>query len=43
MKIKKVNTYLGRPRWGFVEIITDENLTGWGESVIECKAATVLA
>lgn len=43
MKITKVNTYLGRPRWGFVEIETDEGYTGWGEPVIEGKAATVLA
>lgn len=43
MKITKVNTYLGRPRWGFVEIETNEGYTGWGEPVIEGKAATVLA
>lgn len=30
MKIKEVNTYFVRPRWGFVEIITDEGLSGWG-------------
>lgn len=31
MKITEVNTYTVRPRWGFVEIVTDEGLTGWGE------------
>ena len=31
MKIVRVNTYTVRPRWGFVEIITDDGLTGWGE------------
>ena len=30
MKIVEVNTYTVRPRWGFVEIVTDEGLTGWG-------------
>ena len=30
MKIVRVNTYTVRPRWGFVEIITDDGLTGWG-------------
>ena len=30
MKITNVNTYLVRPRWGFVEIETDEGITGWG-------------
>ena len=43
MKITNVNTYLVRPRWGFVEIETDEGLVGWGEPVIEGKAATVQA
>lgn len=43
MKIQKINTYRVRPRWCFVEIITDEGLTGWGEPVLEGKAATVEA
>ena len=30
MKITNVNTYYVRPRWGFVEIETDEGYTGWG-------------
>ena len=42
MKITKVNTYLVRPRWGFVEIETDEGITGWGEAVLEGHAGTVL-
>lgn len=42
MKIRKVCTYKVRPRWAFVEIITDEGLTGWGEPVLEghCDAVT---
>ena len=42
MIITKVNTYLVRPRWGFVEIETDEGITGWGEAVLEGHAGTVL-
>lgn len=43
MKIISVNTYLVRPRWCFVEIETDDGFTGWGEAVVEGKAATVKA
>lgn len=43
MKITAVNTYYVRPRWGFVEIETDEGYTGWGEAVLEGHADAVLA
>ena len=43
MKITEVNTYYVRPRWGFVEIVTDDGLTGWGEAVLEGHADAVLA
>ena len=43
MKIKSVNTYLVRPRWCIVEIVTDGDLVGYGEAVIEGKASTVSA
>lgn len=43
MKIIAVNTYFVRPRWGFVEIITDEGISGWGEAVLEGHAAAVLS
>ncbi|WWR16570.1 galactonate dehydratase [Lachnospiraceae bacterium JLR.KK008] len=43
MKIREVNTYYVRPRWGFVEIITDEGLSGWGEAVLEGHCHAVLA
>ncbi|MBQ9485255.1 MAG: galactonate dehydratase [Clostridia bacterium] len=43
MKIDKINAYLVRPRWCMVEIITDSGISGWGEAVIEGKAATVAA
>ena len=43
MKITAVNTYFVRPRWGFVEILTDEGFCGWGEAVLEGHAAAVLS
>ena len=43
MKILKINTYLVRPRWCMVEIVTDQGFIGWGEAVIEGKASTVAA
>ena len=43
MKIAEVNTYTVRPRWGFVEIVTDDGLTGWGEPVLEGHLGAVLA
>lgn len=43
MKITQVNTYFVRPRWGFVEIVTDNGLSGWGEAVLEGHASAVLA
>lgn len=43
MKITKINTYLVRPRWCMVEVLTDGDLVGWGEAVIEGKAFTVNA
>lgn len=43
MKIIELNTYIVRPRWCFVEIITDNGLTGWGEPVLEGHAKAVEA
>ena len=43
MKITKINTYFVRPRWGFVELVTDAGFVGWGEAVLEGHAAAVLA
>ena len=43
MKITAVNTYYVRPRWGFVEIETDEGVTGWGEAVLEGHCDAVLS
>ena len=41
MKIKELNLYKVPPRWLFLEISTDEGITGWGEPVIEGRADTV--
>jgi galactonate dehydratase len=43
MKIRSYELYQVPPRWLFLKIETDEGLTGWGEPVIEGKAATVKA
>lgn len=43
MKIKSYELYQVPPRWLFLKIETDEGITGWGEPVIEGKAATVKA
>jgi galactonate dehydratase len=43
MKIKSYTQFLVPPRWLFLEIETDEGLTGWGEPIIEGKAMTVKA
>lgn len=43
MKIKGYELYQVPPRWLFLKIETDEGLVGWGEPVVEGKAATVKA
>lgn len=43
MKITGINTYFVRPRWGFVEIITNDGTAGWGEAVLEGHAGAVLS
>jgi galactonate dehydratase len=43
MKISKYELFLVPPRWLFLKIETDEGIAGWGEPVIEGKAATVKA
>jgi len=41
MKITGYKLYQVPPRWLFLKIQTDAGITGWGEPVIEGKAATV--
>lgn len=43
MKITGYRLFAVPPRWLFLKIETDEGLTGWGEPVIEGRAATVAA
>ena len=43
MKIKTYELFQVPPRWLFLKVETDEGIVGWGEPVIEGKAATVKA
>ncbi|EQB37033.1 MULTISPECIES: galactonate dehydratase [Virgibacillus] len=43
MKITNYRLYQVPPRWLFLKIETDEGIVGWGEPVIEGRAATVKA
>ena len=43
MKIKSYELFTVPPRWLFLKVETDEGITGWGEPIIEGKAATVKA
>jgi galactonate dehydratase len=43
MKITGIRLYPVAPRWLFLAVDTDEGITGWGEPVIEGRAATVAA
>ncbi|MFI2103242.1 galactonate dehydratase [Isoptericola sp. NPDC019693] len=43
MKITSLTTFAAPPRWLFLKIETDEGIVGWGEPVLEGRAATVAA
>ncbi len=43
MKITKMETFLVAPRFLFLRVETDEGLVGWGEPIVEGRAATVRA
>lgn len=43
MKIAKLELFQVQPRWLFLKLTADDGLCGWGEPVIEGKAATVAA
>ncbi|WP_134089194.1 galactonate dehydratase [Olivibacter sp. XZL3] len=43
MKIKSYELFQVPPRWLFLKIETDEGIAGWGEPVVEGRAATVKA
>ena len=41
MKIKSYELFQVPPRWLFLKIETDEGIIGWGEPIVEGRAATV--
>jgi galactonate dehydratase len=43
MKITRLTTYIVPPRWCFLQIETDEGISGWGEPVLEGRAHAVAA
>ncbi|EES72364.1 D-galactonate dehydratase [Paenibacillus sp. oral taxon 786 str. D14] len=43
MKITDMELFLIEPRWLFLKISTDEGIAGWGEPVLEGRAATTKA
>jgi galactonate dehydratase len=43
MKIRSLETFIIPPRWCFLKITTESGVVGWGEPVVEGKAATVAA
>lgn len=43
MKITSLTTYAVPPRWLFLKIETDAGVVGWGEPVLEGRAASVAA
>ena len=43
MKVTRLTTYLVPPRWLFLKVDTDDGVSGWGEPIVEGRAATVAA
>jgi galactonate dehydratase len=43
MKITKLKLYKIKPRWLFLKVETDSGIDGWGEPIVEGRAATVEA
>jgi len=41
MNIRSIELFTVPPRWLFLKVTTDDGLTGWGEPIVEGKAATV--
>ncbi|MCF2437078.1 hypothetical protein LV779_35530 [Streptomyces thinghirensis] len=41
MKITRIETFAVPPRWPLCRVETDEGIVGWGEPVVEGRAATV--
>ena len=43
MKIRSIELFQVPPRWLFLKMTTEDGLVGWGEPVVEGRAATVAA
>lgn len=43
MKISGMELFMVEPRWLFLKLTTDQGLNGWGEPIVEGRAATVAA
>ena len=43
MKITGIELFRVPPRWLFLKVMTDEGIEGWGEPVVEGRAASVEA
>ncbi len=43
MQVTALEIFVVPPRWLFLRIETDEGVTGWGEPIVEGRAATVRA
>ena len=43
MRIARIETFQVPPRWQFVRVETDDGNVGWGEPILEGRAATVAA
>lgn len=43
VKIASIETFMVPPRWLFLRMETDDGLVGWGEPIVEGRAATVRA
>lgn len=43
MKITNMECFMVAPRWLFLKISTDEGISGWGEPIVEGRAATTKA
>ncbi len=41
VKLQSYELFQVPPRWLFLKVVTDEGLVGWGEPIVEGKAATV--
>ncbi len=43
MKIRSIELFQVPPRWLFLKMTTESGITGWGEPIVEGRAATVAA